>query len=216
LAPTDKEDQLMNRTRVRNAATAVAATASIAAVVGIATGAAAPSQKEKGSSSSGAVVQPFPGPPGGPPRGTITFRAGHGPKGHPPLPFGGPPVHSEMVVPTKSGNDFETITQDSGKLQSVSGSQVTITEGTEQATYKTVTLDIPTDAKVIRNGKSAGLSDLQQGDQVHVSQSPQNSFVFAADSTFTKKLGNRPLPPPPGVGGLPPGLPPAPMGRRGH
>jgi hypothetical protein len=207
----------MNRIRIRNAVAAVAATASVAAVVGIATGAAAPSQKEKGTRSSGTVFRAFPGPPGAPGEGQITFRAGHGPKGRPPMLFGGPPVHSEMVVPTKSGDGFETITQDSGKVQSVSGSQVTITEGTEQATYKTVTLDIPSDARVIRNGKAADPSDLQQGDQVHVSQSPQNSFVFAADSTFTKKLGrNRPLPPPPGIGGLPPGLPPAPMGRRGH
>jgi hypothetical protein len=207
----------MNRIRIRNAVTAVAATAGVAAIVGIATGAAAPSQKEKGTKSSGAAFRVFPGPPGAPVKGRIMFRAGHPPKGRPPLPFGGPPVHSEMVVPTKSGNDFETITQDSGKVQSVSGSQLTITEGTDQATYKTVTLDIPGDAKVIRNGKAADLADLQQGDLAHVSQSPQNSFVFAADSTFTKKLGrNGPLPPPPGIGGLPPGLPPAPMSRRGH
>ena len=120
-------------------------------------------------------------------------------------------------MPTKSGDSFETITQDSGKVQSISGSQLTITEGTEQATYKTVTLDIPSDAKVIRNGKTAAVGDLQQGDQVHVSQSPQNSFVFAADSTFTKKLGKGgPMPPPPGIGGMPPGLPPGPNGRRGH
>ena len=201
----------MNRTRIRNAVTAVAGTACVAAIVGIATGAAAPSHKERGAVSSAPAVRAFPGPPGG----VVTFRAGHRLKGHPPIPFGGPPVHSEMVVPTKSGDDFETLTQDSGKLQSVSGSQLTITEGTETATYKTVTLDVPSDAKVIRNGKQADLSDLQQGDQVHVSQSPQNSFVFAADSTFTKKLGKRaPLPPPPGADGMPPGLPPAPMGGR--
>jgi hypothetical protein len=207
----------MNRTRIRNAVTAVAATAAVAAIVGIATGAAAPSQKEKGTKSNGATYRVFPGPPGAPARGRLMFRTGPGPKGRPPLPFGGPPVHSEMVVPTKSGDSFETITQDSGKVQSVSGSQLTITEGTDQATYKTVTLDVPSDAKVIRDGKTADLSELQPGDQVHVSQSPQNSFVFAADSTFTKKLGrNGPLPPPPGIGGLPPGLPPAPMGRRGH
>jgi hypothetical protein len=206
----------MNRIRIRNGIAAVAATACVAAIVGIATGAAAPSQKEKGGQLSGpATFRAFPGPPGPPGRGSIVYRAGHRIKGGGPMIFGGPPVHSEMVVPTKSGNSFETITQDSGKLQSVSGSQLTITEGTEQATYKTVTLDVPGDAKVIRNGKPADLSDLQQGDQVHVSQSPENSFVFAADSTFTKKLGKGgPLPPPPGIGGMPPGLPPAPMGGR--
>jgi hypothetical protein len=204
----------MNRTRIRNAVAAVATTACVAAIVGIATGAAAPSHKDRDAPAGAPAVSAFPGPPGGP-RGVVTFRAGHRLKGHPPIPFGGPPVHSEMVVPTRSGDGFETLTQDSGKLQSVSGSQLTITEGTETATYKTVTLDVPSDAKVIRNGKQADLSDLQQGDQVHVSQSPQNSFVFAADSTFTKKLGRRgPLPPPPGADGMPPGLPPAPMGGR--
>ncbi len=211
-----KEDQGMNRIRIRNAVAAIAGTACVAAIVGIATGAAAPSHKESGAISSGAAVAGFPGPPGAP-GGRVLYRAGHRIKGRPPLPlpFGGPPIHSEMVVPTRSGDSFETITQDSGKLQSVSGSQLTISEGTKQATYKTVTLDIPADAKVIRNGKSVDLSELQQGDQVHVSQSPENSFVFAADSTFTKKLGKgAPMPPPPGIGGMPPGLPPVPMGGR--
>ncbi len=211
----------MKSNRIRNAVAAVAATACVASLVGIATGAAAPSHHSKGTQQRSRGTMPFPGPPGGPP-GTLLRRGAAGSSGSsgakpPQPPFGGPPVHSEMVVPTKSGDDFETITQDSGKVDSVSGSQLSITEGTKQATYQTVTLDIPGDAKVIRNGKSVQLSDLEQGDFVHVSQSPQDSFVFAADSSFKPKFGKNGGPPPPGAGGMPPGLPPmAANGRQRH
>jgi hypothetical protein len=128
-----------------------------------------------------------------------------------------------MVVPNKAGDGFITVTGDDGKVKSVSGSQLTITEGTEKATYKTVTLDIPSDATVVRDGNKAQLSDLQADDQVHVSQSPDGSFVFATDSAFQQKMLKqfrqhfKDLPKPPsGVpGGMPPGLPPA-LGRRGN
>jgi hypothetical protein len=218
----------MDRSRIKYTAAAALICASVAATIGIATGAAAPSSSSNSSNSNSnesaaddIAAAPFPAPPGlraGAPPGVrpgarVIFRSGG-----PIREFGGPPVHSEMVVPTKSGEDFETITQDSGTVQSVSGDQLTITEGTKQATYKTVTLDIPSDATVIRKGEKAELGDLQQGDQVHVSQSPQNTFVYAADLEFTNKLRKHGgLPPPPGVGGLPPGLPlMAPMAHRGH
>jgi hypothetical protein len=219
----------MDRSRIKYTAAAALICASVAATIGIATGAAAPSSSSPSSSSNGNVsaaddiaAAPFPAPPGvragAPPGvrrgGRVIFRSGG-----PIREFGGPPVHSEMVVPTKSGDDFETITQDSGKLQSASSDQLTIVEGTDEATYKTVTLDIPSDATVIRNGKKAELGDLQEGDQVHVSQAPEKTFVYASDSEFIKNLfrHHRGLPPPPGVGGLPPGLPlMAPMARRGH
>jgi hypothetical protein len=213
----------MDRSRIKYSAAAALICASVAATIGIATGAAAPSSSSNGNSSAAddIAAAPFPAPPGvrrgGPPglrpRGRVIFRSGG-----PIREFGGPPVHSEMVIPTKSGDDFETVTQDSGKVKSVSGDQLTITEGTEQATYKTVSLDIPSDATVIRKGKKAELGDLQEGDQVHVSQSPENTFVFAADFEFAKKLRKHGgLPPPPGAGGLPPGLPlMAPMARHGR
>jgi hypothetical protein len=209
----------MDRSRIKYTAAAALICASVAATIGIATGAAAPSSNDKGDSSddggaAGYVATArFPAPPGAHRGASVIFRAGG-----PIRELGGPPVHSEMVIPTKSGDDFETVTQDSGKVKSVSGDQLTITEGTEQATYKTVTLDVPSDAKVIRKGEKADLGDLQQGDQVHVSQSPENTFVFAADFEFAKKLRKHGgLPPPPGVGGLPPGLPlMAPMAHRGH
>jgi hypothetical protein len=225
----------MNRSRIKQTALAITATATVAALVGIATGAAAPSN---GSSNGnpprpsfeyGTAVGPGPGPgPGfavagaisGKGKGRVTFRAPEGGPG----PIGGPPVHSEMVVPNKSGNGFITVTGDDGKVNSVSGNQLTVTEGTDTATYKTVTLDVPSDATVVRDGKKSQLSDLQKGDQVHVSQSPDGSFVFATDSAFQQKMQrefrqhfkNLPKPPSGVPGGMPPGLPPAAFGRRGN
>src|SRR6476620_6254804 len=63
--------------------------------------------------------------------------------------FGGP-VRAELVVPDRQGG-FKTVTLDRGTVDSVSGDQLTIKEGTPKATYKTVTLTIPSDAKVRRN-----------------------------------------------------------------
>jgi hypothetical protein len=222
----------MNRTRIKQTTAAIAACATVAAVVGIATGAAAPSKNSSNGNAAapsfeyGTAIGP---PPGG---GIATARAikgkgphvmFRGPAGG-PSPLGGPPVHSEMVVPNKAGDGFITVTSDDGKVNSVSGSQLTITEGTEKATYKTVTLDIPSDATVVRDGDKAQLSDLQAGDQVHVSQSPDGSFVFATDKAFEQKMQkqfrqhfkNLPKPPSGLPGGMPPGLPPGPLGRRGY
>src|SRR5581483_5541741 len=50
-------------------------------------------------------------------------------------------VHGDLVVKTKTG--FGTVTFDRGKVDSVSGQRLTMTEGTRTATYKTVTLTIP-------------------------------------------------------------------------
>ena len=65
-------------------------------------------------------------------------------------------VHADVVVATKSG--FATVTIDRGFVQSVSGQQLTIQEGTKNATYKTVTLTVPSNAKVRDNRRSAALS----------------------------------------------------------
>jgi hypothetical protein len=122
---------------------------------------------------------------------------------------GGPAVHAELVVPNQAGNGFETVTMDEGTLKSVSGDQLTITEGTQSATYKEVTLTIPSGAKVQRNFTSAQLSDLQQGDRVHVSTSPEETDVFAVDANHQgppRGLGG-----PHGPGAPPPyGAPPGP------
>lgn len=205
----------MKHSRLIQTGAAVAACATVAAAIGIATGAAAPSKDD--GDGNGVQAGPFLGLQG-PPPGVAIARARLARKeGFPPRVLGGPPVHSEMVVPTRSGDGFITVTNDSGTVKSVSGDEVTIEEGTEEATYKTVSLEIPDDARVLRNGERVELGDLQEGDHVHVSQSPGHSFVFAVDDEFFDKAMSRlrDLPRPPRIGGLPPGLP-VPMARRGN
>lgn len=93
----------------------------------------------------------------------------------------GPPVHSESVVPNEKGG-FDTVTMDRGTFSSLSGERLTITEGTKSATYKTVTLTIPSNATVYRNGEKAALSDIKSGDTVNVVKSPSGTVVNAFDA----------------------------------
>src|SRR3954447_21987585 len=90
----------------------------------------------------------------------------------------GGPVHAELVVPDRQGG-FKTVTFDRGTVDSVSGDQLTIKEGTPQATYKTVALTIPSGAKIRRNGDDAQLTDLQAGDFVAVVTSGDKTVVKA-------------------------------------
>jgi hypothetical protein len=93
-------------------------------------------------------------------------------------------VHAEAVVLNKAGTAFITETEDNGTVASVSGDQLAIKEGTKTVTYKTVTVTVPSDATVYRNGKKAALTALKTGDHVHVSQSSDGVLVFADDGTF--------------------------------
>jgi hypothetical protein len=86
-------------------------------------------------------------------------------------------VHGDVVVRTKAG--FFTVTFDRGKVDSVSGRQLTITEGTKKASYKTVTLTIPTGATVRDDRHTASLSDLKAGQRVLVLKAPKRTFVIA-------------------------------------
>jgi hypothetical protein len=86
-------------------------------------------------------------------------------------------VQGDLVVATKSG--FATVTFSRGFVQAVSGRQLTIKEGSRQATYKTVTLTIPADAIVRDNGQTASLSQLTQGQRVGVLQGPKRTLVVA-------------------------------------
>jgi hypothetical protein len=86
-------------------------------------------------------------------------------------------VQGSVVVATKSG--FATVTFDRGFVQSVNGNQLTIREGTKRATYKTVTLTIPSGARVRDNGQTASLSQLTQGQRVGVVQGPSHTWVVA-------------------------------------
>ena len=133
----------------------------------------------------------------------------------------GPPVHVEAVVP-KQGGGFETLTMDRGSFSSLSGSQLTIKEGTKTATYKTVSVTIPSGATVRRNDASAQLTELKPGDQVTVVQSPSSTVVIANDAKHELRfkpgllpglLGRHELPRKgSGLPSLP--LPPAPAGAR--
>jgi len=86
-------------------------------------------------------------------------------------------VHGDVVVATKSG--FETVTFDRGFVQSLSGRQLTIREGTKKATYKTVTLTIPSNAKVRDDRQPSTLSALTTGQRVAVVQGPKRTLVVA-------------------------------------
>jgi hypothetical protein len=86
-------------------------------------------------------------------------------------------VHADVVVATKSG--FATVTLDRGFVQLVSGQQLTIREGTKNATYKSVTLTIPSSAKVRDNGKASTLSALTIGQRVSVVQGPKRTWLVA-------------------------------------
>jgi hypothetical protein len=184
----------MQRSTLVRGGLVVGACALVGAIGGIAGSAAAPSSTSQ----------------------TQTATDGHkgwgpGRGGRPGLAGGGPAVHAELVVPNKDGNGFITVTMDSGKVKSSSGDQLTITEGTDKATYKDATLTIPSTATVRRNFADAKLSDLKDGDQVHVSQSSEGTFVFAVDGAHQ---GQRPGPGwghgagrPGPYGGPPPGGP---------
>jgi hypothetical protein len=149
---------MINPRLMKGGAIAVAC-AIVGAVAGIAGSAAAPAHKAQA-------------PSGTPLRATL----------------GGPPVHSETVVPNQS-NGFDTITMDRGSFRSLSGNQLTITEGTKTATYKVVNLTIPANATVRRNGASAALTDIKAGDEVTVLQTANGTFVNAEDATHQAARG---------------------------
>jgi hypothetical protein len=90
-------------------------------------------------------------------------------------------------VPNQKGG-FDTITMDRGTYSSLSGDQLTITEGTKTATYKTVTLTIPANATVRRNDQTAHLSDIKSGDTVMVAQTPQGTVVDVRDAQHGEQM----------------------------
>jgi hypothetical protein len=93
-------------------------------------------------------------------------------------------VHSESVVLNRAGTAYETIVSDDGTLTAVSGSTLTIKEGTSSVTYKTVTVTVPSGATIVRNGKTAALTDLKAGDHVRVSVADDGATVMAGDASF--------------------------------
>ncbi len=86
-------------------------------------------------------------------------------------------VQGSAVVRTADG--FANVTFERGKVDSVSGQQLTITEGTAKATYKTVTVTVPAGAVVRDNRQKATLSDVKAGQRVLVLTAPKRTYVIA-------------------------------------
>ncbi len=85
-------------------------------------------------------------------------------------------VQGSVVVATKTG--FATVTFERGRVQSVSGRQLTLVEGTKK-THRTVTLTIPGGAVVRDNGASASLGQLSAGLRAIVVTAPKQTYVVA-------------------------------------
>jgi hypothetical protein len=86
-------------------------------------------------------------------------------------------VHGDIVVPTKTG--FATVTFDRGRVDSVSGQRLTLTEGTPKASYRTVTVTVPSSAIVRDNGRRSDLAAVTQGQRVLVLTGPKHTRVIA-------------------------------------
>jgi hypothetical protein len=86
-------------------------------------------------------------------------------------------VQGNLVVKTKAG--FVAVTFERGTVQSVAGQQLTMTEGTKTASYKTVILTIPSNALIRDDRQKATLSDLKPGQRVIVVTAPKRTFVVA-------------------------------------
>jgi hypothetical protein len=86
-------------------------------------------------------------------------------------------VHANLVVATRTG--FANATLDRGKVDSVSGRQLTMTEGTKASSYKTVSMTIPSGARIRDNRQLAAMSAIKPGQRVIVLQAPRHTFVFA-------------------------------------
>lgn len=86
-------------------------------------------------------------------------------------------VRGSLVVNSKRG--FVTVTFERGVVDSVSGDQLTMTEATRKASYKTVTLTIPANARVRENRVPSGLSALTHGQRVNVITTPTRTYVTA-------------------------------------
>jgi hypothetical protein len=86
-------------------------------------------------------------------------------------------VQGSAVVRTAGG--FANVTFEHGKVDAVNGRQLTITEGTPKATYRTVSVTVPAGAVVRDNRQNATLSDVKAGQRVLVLTAPKRTYVIA-------------------------------------
>jgi hypothetical protein len=87
-------------------------------------------------------------------------------------------VSITAVVPDGHGS-FATLSIERGTLVSDSSGELTLEEGTRQATYKSVTVALPSTAVVRLSRKPSSLAALSAGDRIEVLQSPRRTTVIA-------------------------------------
>jgi hypothetical protein len=92
-------------------------------------------------------------------------------------------VEGSLVVSTKQG--FVTVTVARGTVESVTGNQLTLTEGTPKATYKTVTLTLPADTLVRDNRARSTLAQVTDGQRATVIEAPDRALVIARSPAST-------------------------------
>lgn len=154
----------------------------VGASLGISTSLAA-SGKNSGQRPGDAQAGP---PQGAPPHGGRPGRGGPGGPGGP----GG--VHAEIVVPDQDGEGFVTLVSDVGTLAAISGSELTVKEGTKDETYATVTVTADGTVSVRRNGKKSTLSALKVGDHVRVTKDGTRTRIDASTASWEGKQGGQP------------------------
>jgi hypothetical protein len=114
-------------------------------------------------------------------------------------------VHSVSQQLNEAGTAFIEVTRDEGTVTAVSGSTITLHEGTASVAYKDVAVTVPDGATVTRNDATAALADIKVGDRVEVSSSSEATVVRAFDPAL-RPAGGRGHHGPCGPGdGPPPG-----------
>jgi hypothetical protein len=86
-------------------------------------------------------------------------------------------VQGTVVLATRHG--FKTVSFDRGTVVSVSGRQLTLTEGRVRTAKRNVTVTIPSAARVRDNRQAASLSALKAGQRVIVIRLPKQTLVLA-------------------------------------
>ncbi len=92
-------------------------------------------------------------------------------------------VEGQFVVATTSG--YQTVTVARGTVDSVSGQQLTLTEGVGANVYRTVTLTLPGATRVRDNRRQSTLDQVTQGQRAIVLQTPTKAVVIARTPAAT-------------------------------
>jgi hypothetical protein len=84
----------------------------------------------------------------------------------------------------QAGTAFITVTRDEGTVTAISGSDITLHEGTTTVAYKDATITLPSGTTVTRDGATAAVTDIKVGDRVSISSSSEATTVRASDPTY--------------------------------